>query len=218
MIYSNDRKLQLSGWLKKNGDAEYNSPLKLQKFLFLYECFTKTSGEKADFSFLKGYKRGPVFGNVWGDYTHERSQFNEAAQRAFSDSSKEIDEDRASRCKFIVSTLSENELSDLTHKFNIWKSKEARIMHGEKQVNLYEDDFNKNDVALSNLLEKMYPMSLINNSEVINIDNHYFVFSKQDVKRLTEQHFDTLSALVENELLRNPVFVEVSEEGGLIVD
>ena len=69
MIYSNERKLYLSGWLKNNDNTSYETPLKLQKFLLFYEAFTKVSGETPDFSHLRGYKKGPVFSNVWGDYT-----------------------------------------------------------------------------------------------------------------------------------------------------
>lgn len=52
MIYSNDRKRCLSGWLHQNSRAAYNTALKLQKFLLFYECFSKVSGEKADFGHL----------------------------------------------------------------------------------------------------------------------------------------------------------------------
>lgn len=68
MIYSNERKLCLSGWLMEHHEIEYNTPLKLQKFLLFYEAFTKVSGETPDFSHLRGYKKGPVFSNVWGKY------------------------------------------------------------------------------------------------------------------------------------------------------
>ena len=81
MVNSNARKLCLSGWLMNNGFHEYNSPLKLQKFLLFYESFTKIEGEKADFSSLKGYKCGPVFSNVWEDYTKERASFDDAAKK-----------------------------------------------------------------------------------------------------------------------------------------
>lgn len=42
MIYSNERKLLLSGWLQENNKESYNTPLKLQKSLLLYEAFAKT--------------------------------------------------------------------------------------------------------------------------------------------------------------------------------
>lgn len=106
----------------------------------------------------------------------------------------------------------------LTHRLNLWKSKESGIMRGERQVELRESDFDDDDAKLIGLLDKMYPISLIDNSHIIEIDNHYFIFSKQDTGRLSEQHFDILSELSDNEQLANPVYVELDEEGRLIVD
>lgn len=218
MIYSNNRKLCLSGWLRHNHEKEYNTPLKLQKFLLLYEAFSKVDGEIPDFSHLKGYKRGPVFSHVWGDYTKERTAFDDAVDKSYGHKEEDINEVRAKRSAFIVATLSERDLSDLTHKMNIWKSKEDRIMSGEYQVELNESDFNEEDTKLISLLEQMYPESMIDDSAVINLDNYYFVFRKKDVKKLTEEHFDTLLTLTEREKLYNPVYVDIDEEGRLIID
>jgi len=218
MVYSNRRKLLLSGWLKKNSNCEYNSPLKLQKFLLFYEAFAKINNDCADFKSLKGYERGPVFSTVWGDYTHERSAFDEAAEKEISAPCEPINEVYAKKSQFLVSIMSERELSLLTHQLNLWKSQKPLINKGERQVELYESDFNDDDVKLIRLLDKMYPLSLIDNSRVIEIDNHYFVFSKRDAEKLTEQHFDVLCALSYKESLVNPVYVELDEEGRLIVD
>ncbi len=218
MVYSNSRKLLLSGWLRENGNAEYNSALKLQKFLLFYEAFTKIDGEPADFSHLRGYQRGPVFSNVWGDYTHERLSFDMAAKAEYAKQQGSLNSDRAQKSLFLVSILSEKELSDLTHRMNIWKVQEKRIMGGEYQVDLSETDFNDDDAHLMHLLDQMYPLPMIANSSVINIDNHYFVFSKQDAERLTEQHYDILSSISENEHLINPVYVEIDDEGRLVID
>lgn len=218
MIYSNERKLCLSGWLRKNSKVEYDTPLKLQKFLLLYEAFSKASGETPDFSHLRGYKRGPVFSNVWGDYTKEREAFNCAADESYASRHFDINEVRARKCAFIVRILTENELSTLTHSMNLWKSKESRIMSGEYQVNLEEKDFNEQDKQIIRLLDQMYPIELIDDSEVIHIDNCSFVFKKNDIPRLTEEHFDILGALSENEQLTNPVYVEIEEGGRLVID
>ena len=218
MINSNNRKLCLSGWLKHNNEQEYNTPLKLQKFLLLYEVFSKVAGESTDFSHLKGYKRGSVFSHVWGDYTKERMAFDVAAEECYTCRKADINESRAKKCAFIVSTLSEKELSELTHKMNIWKSKENRIMRGEYQVALSERDFNQEDIELVSLLENMYPIEMIDESRIVSIDNHYFIFNKADVSRLTEAHFDILSTLVESEELYNPIYVEMDEEGRLLID
>lgn len=218
MINSNNRKLCLSGWLKHNNEQEYNTPLKLQKFLLLYEAFSKVAGEVTDFSHLKGYKRGPVFSHVWGDYTKERIAFDSAAEECYNHKKADINETRAKKCAFVVSTLSEKELSDFTHKMNIWKSKEKRIMSGEYQVVLSENDFNQEDKELISLLDSMYPIEMINSSRIISVDNHYFIFNKENISKLTEEHFDTLSILAENEELYNPIYVDIDEEGRLLID
>ena len=114
--------------------------------------------------------------------------------------------------------MTEKELSDFTHLMNIWKSKEDRIMSGEKQVRLEESDFNSYDKELMQKLSDMYPMQLIENSKIINMDKKYFVFSKENAEKLTEEHSDTLLILSENSDIYNPVFVELDEEGRLVVD
>lgn len=218
MIYSNNRKRCLSGWLHQNNRAAYNTALKLQKFLLFYECFSKVSGEKADFGHLRGYKRGPVFSQVWGDYTKERAAFDKASDESYSAGKALINEQRAKKCAFLVCVLSEAELSELTHAMNLWKSKEERILHGEYQVDLDEKDFNEKDARMISILDQMYPIDLIENSTIIEIDSHYFVFHKKDCSRLTEQHFDILSSLAESNQLLNPVFVDMDEGGRLLID
>ena len=218
MIYSNERKLSLSGWLMKNNFTSYETPLKLQKFLLFYEALTKVSGESPDFSHLRGYKKGPVFSNVWGDYTKERESFNAAAQSAYDKNVESINVERAKKCAFIVGTMTEQELSDLTHQMNLWKSKENRIMSGEYQVDLDESDFNYSDEKLISTLNMICSTDIIESSTIIPLDKKYFVFSKSDAELLTEKHFDVLLTLSENEELHNPVFVEFDEEGRLLID
>ncbi len=218
MIYSNERKLSLSGWLMKNNFTSYETPLKLQKFLLFYEALTKVSGESPDFSHLRGYKKGPVFSNVWGDYTKERASFNAAAQSAYDKNVESINVERAKKCAFIVGTMTEQELSDLTHQMNLWKSKENRIMSGEYQVDLDESDFNYSDEQLISTLNTICSTDMIESSTIIPLDKKYFVFSKSDAELLTEKHFDVLLTLSENEELHNPVFVEFDDEGRLLID
>ena len=218
MIYSNERKLCLSGWFKENSEKSYSKSLKLQKFLLLYEAFAKTSGEKTDFSHLRGYKKGPVFSNVWGDYTKERTAFDTAAMKTYEAKKDSVNETRAKKCGFIVETMTEEELSELTHKMNLWNSKKARIMSGEYNVNLDEKDCNEDDKKMIQLLDSMYPIEMIENSIVVDLDKNYFVFSKEDSVKLTEEHFDTLMLLSERETLHNPVYADIDSEGRLLID
>lgn len=218
MIYSNKRKLSLSGWLKENDNSSYENSLKLQKFLFFYEVLSKISGEKADFKNLKGYKNGPVFSNVWGDYTKEKDNFNIEIKKAYNSYVKYINKKRAKKCNYIINSMTENELSVLTHQFNIWKSKEDRINSGEYQVKLKESDFNYNDEQLALTINKIYPDELIKNSKIIKINDKRFIISKENYKNLTKEHIEILKKLVKNEILYNPVFIELDNEGRLIID
>lgn len=220
MVHSNMRKRCLSGWLKNNHLSTYESPIKLQKFLFFYESFAKVRNESADFTSLKGYKRGPVFSQVWGDYTKERKAFDMSVDEAYMNDykSQNIDDELIEKSAFLVNTLSQKELSELSHKMNIWNVKESRIMAGEQQVPLEEEDFNKDDVQLICLLDSMYPLSMIKESEIIAVNDNYFVFKKDDISKLTEAHYDVLDSLTETEELMNPVYVDIDEEGRLIID
>ena len=218
MLYSNNRKLLLSGWLQVHDAPAYCSPLRLQKYLFLYEAFSKVAQDHADFSRLKGYKRGPVFSPVWGDYTKDRKEFDARTLALYNQEKANVNELRAKRASFIVSSLSEDELSALTHQFHICHAKSQRIMSGEQQVELCENDFNEADSEIVRMLEKMYPTEMIQNSEIINVGERYFVFSKNDMAKLTEQHLDILSMVSEQKELHNPVYVEIDEDGRLCVD
>ena len=218
MVNSNKRKLALSGWLQRHNPREYDSPLKLQKFLLLYELFTKVSGGQADFSHLKGYKRGPVFSDVWGDYTKERNSFNEAADSALHNGGIDLETMRAKKSAFIVSALSEHELSELSHKLNLWNAKRNRIMSGEYQVALDENDFNSDDAAMVRLLGDMYPDSLVSSSVILPVEQYNFVFAQTDIMRLKESDMDVLSSLADSAELHNPVYVEIDEDGRLVID
>lgn len=218
MLNSNPRKLMLSGWLKEHDANAYSKTLKLQKFLFLYEAFVKAHGERPDFDYLQGWKRGPVFSKVWGDYTYEREMFDREAASQYAKNKDNFDESMAQRSSFIVSTLTERELSDLTHCFNIWNVQAERIQNGEQKVALSENDFSESDIELVKKLEEMYPNDLIEESFVVSIDQKNFVFLKKDIELLSVQHYDVLSTLSEDDSLHNPVFVTIEEEGRLIVD
>lgn len=218
MVYSNDRKLALSGWLRENNSKAYGSPLRLQKYLFFYEAFCKVENQVYDFDRLRGYKRGPVFSTVWGDYTKDREEFNRVATEKYDIHKNVVDERYARRASFVVSVLSERELSQLTHKYRIWNAKAQQIMAGEQQVELQDSDFGEEDYKMTKMLETMYPDELIADSDVLSVDETHFVFAKDDIVKLTECHLDTLSLIAEKAELQNPVFVEINESGGLILD
>ncbi|MGZ9454218.1 hypothetical protein ACXX84_04050 [Mycoplasma sp. AC157] len=218
-IFSNKRKLMLCGWLKENDINSYNNPLKLQKFLLFYELLSKIAQEKADFTYLKGYPKGPVFSNVYNDYKKNILIFNKIAEETYNNNKDKVDNDRALKCSFIVKTATESTLSKVTHKLNLWKAKEELINKNNKNVPLDEKDFNYKDQELIKTIDSMYLLEQIKNSEVINIKEKYFVFSKQDFHNLTEKQKEILEEVADSDELYNPVYVEIDEEdGGLIFD
>ena len=218
MPNSNRRKLALCGWLQEHQREVYESSLKLQKFLFFYEVFSKTEGENADFRNLQGYERGPVFSTVYGDYKHEKPELDQVSMSIHQDGLVKINQDRAQKTSFMVKSLTENELTDLTHMFHIWRAKEDRIMSGERNVPLSEKDFNENDEELISQINAIYTKELVQNSIIVSVGEKNFVFSSDDYNKLTEKHHETLLGLSTNPEINNPVFVEIDKRGRLIVD
>lgn len=217
MINSNLRKRALAEWLKTNDPTSYESSLKLQKFLFFYECFSKMSSDNPDFSHLQGWKKGPVFSNVWGDYTKERDEFD---QNISDVDIQKVNVERAKRADFIVKVASETELTELTHLFDIWKAKKDKINKGNIGVTLSETDFSEHDMELSHFLFNMFSDEVINNSHVIRIDNYYFVFHKSDEDKIGEVQYDTLCEIAKHPLedMANPIFAEIDEEGAVVIN
>ncbi|WP_073998179.1 hypothetical protein [Anaerococcus urinomassiliensis] len=218
MLYSSNRKLNLSAWLLNNNKSAFDSPLKLQKFVLFYELFSRIDGEHAEFDHLRGWKRGPVFSNLWGDYTKDNSEFLIKCKEINDADNSDIDMERVQLADFIVSILNENELSNLTHELNLWSAKKDRILSGEQQVNLDIEDFSDDDVKLLNTLREMYPIDLINNIKILPISNYNILISDDDYNNLTEEHMDVLSEVVENGGLHNPVYVEIDENGAMDID
>lgn len=217
-MQSTERKMVLSGWLKTHQPNDYAISLKLQKFLFLYEAFSKVENDNYEFTSLEGWKNGTVFCNVWNDYTKSRNVFDRSADSLYNSNAEPVDLSRASVCGFITSVLNEQELSELSHCFNIWKKEEDKIKKGIFHVKLSDDNFDDSDIKLVNMLKSMYPLDFVKNSVVLNMGNYHYVLSKDDHKRLTDAHYDALAELAENEELKNPVYVEIDEEGCLVVD
>lgn len=217
-MVSNKRKLYLSGWLKHNYPNEYDHPLKLQNYLFLYEALSNAEGDNADFCRLRGYKRGPAFSDVWENYMKEREAFDQAADNAFFEKQYLIDEIRAKKSAFIVQILSEKDFSEFVWNLNLLKAKKKEIMNGDFLIELDERDFTENDSEMIRVLGQMYPVEMIDNVSVFEMNNHYFLIQKKDQKRLTEQHFDTLCLYSTNERLHNPIYVKLDEKQRLVVD
>jgi hypothetical protein len=218
MLNSSIRKRALSGWLEKHSSHEFWTALKLQKFLFFYEALSKIEESSSEFRSLKGYINGPVFSDVYGDYTYRMDEFVAGVGETYQENNENVNEDRAKLAAFLVKILNEQELSDLTHEFNIWRTKKDAIENGGKHIPLSESDFTQEDVDLLNSIKEMYPTEFIESVEVIEISGKSFVISRDEYSKLTEEQKFTFFMLAEQDNLENPVYVSISEDGVLLVD
>lgn len=217
MINSSPRKQVLCAWLRDNYYDTYNSPLKLQKFLLFYELFSKVDGDKYELSYLRGWKRGPVFSDVWGDYSKERELYDITISYTITATDFKADRVRAKKAAFLCNIMTENELSELTHLLDIWRKQKERIDHGEYNVPLNEKDFSENDKNYIEYLKNMYPEKYIDETSIMRIDDTYFLISKKDVPFINEEHFDVLSDMAYSKELENPVYLGYDKETGRII-
>lgn len=221
MVHSNRRKLALSGWLYKNDEIEFSKPIKLQKYLFFYECFSKIENDETDFYKLEGWENGPAFSSVWGDYSREYYPFIMESQNTYERMSSLVDEARAKTALFITKIFNESEISNFTHQLNIWKKHEDRItVKKEKRVKLSEDDLNDDDLKRLNMLLFAYDENVRMNSEIFTIKDNVFIISKDEYKKLTSDHHSVLHEIVSKheQALKNPVYLEIDEKGALLID
>lgn len=206
------------GWLKENYKKGFYSPLKLQKFLFFYECFNKIEGGNADFSSLKGYANGPVFSDVYGDYFYEKDEFIISVEQDFNFNKDIVNEDTAKLAKFLVNILNEEELSDLTHEFNIWNAKEDLINRGVKHVSLNEQDLSNNDFLILKTLKETYTSEYIDSVEVLEFNDKSFLINKSDIDKITEEQLEIFINLSKDDTIDSPVYINLSEDGVILVD
>lgn len=218
MLYSSREKRAKSGWLKENYSKGFSSPLKLQKFLFFYEMLSKTDGDEADFSSLKGYENGPVFSDVYGDYFYRKSEFINGAEESYVENKEIINEKRAELARFLVNILNEEELSDLTHEFNIWNAKEDLIKRGIKHVSLDESDFTNEDEDLLKVLKEAYTPEFINSVDVLEYNGKSFIINKNDIEKISEDQLDVFIKLSYDDNIENPVYINIADDGVILVD
>ena len=200
-------------WLNQQEDIAKFSKLQLQKFLFLYEMFQFAEKKDSDFTCLKAYKNGPVFSNFYGDITYRKDEIQEYLKQKKCDFN--IDENNARISQFIINTLTDSELSDLTHQFHMWSTHKEKIDVGQKQIPMSKEDITDDDIEILNLLKSSEPDF---DYEILRIGQKNFVFSKEDFMNLNEEHLELLDSLSTNEELLNPVYVEVESNGRLVID
>lgn len=214
MNSSKDR-LTKAAWFKVHTETFSASPLKLQKFLFFYEMFSKVENEEYDLSYLKAYPNGPVFSNTYGDLRYNQTSFF-ATLDSIKDFST-IKEHIAKAALMLVNTFTDTEISDLTHRLDLWKSKEEFIQIGQRNVPISESDITEKDVDTISNLYSEYAYLSNQGFKVFSMLDKIFIISPDDFNKLNDQHHEVVEILSQDENLDNPVYLEL-EDGVLLID
>jgi len=112
--------------------------------------------------------------------------------------------------------MTDTELSDLTHQLDMWKSKKKLIDDGKKQIPIELSDISSED---KEKLKKIYKTALlIDNFKIIKIANKIFLIKKEELNDLTDEHYEVLDLLSQENDLINPVYLSIDGEGVLLVD
>ncbi|VWL84955.1 hypothetical protein [Oceanivirga miroungae] len=215
MLNSSNRHLEILSWLNTKKDITQYTHLQLEKFLYFYEMFNMVDNKTYNIKGLKAYENGPVYSNVYGDYVYNREELFNRIRSINSDSNLDSN-DNLVKSRFLIETLNDNDLSYLTHQLDMWKCKEKEIKMGVKQIPIYERDITIND---KKMLEQIKSGCMdVSNYEVINILDKRFLIDKNIFSNFKREHYQTLEKLSNVEDLDNPVYIDMSEEGVLLVD
>jgi len=166
-------KLDKIAWLNKQEEIAKFSKLQLQKFLYFYEMFQYVDGNDYDFSSLKAYKNGPVFSNFYGDITYREEEISDYLRSAKEDNT--TNELNARTSKFLIETMTDSELSDLTHEFDMWKVHKDKISANVQQIPMSEEDITDDDIDLIEFIRSSEPAFKY---EVLMVGDKRFVCSR----------------------------------------
>ncbi|MDR0986941.1 MAG: hypothetical protein LBL98_04500 [Ruminococcus sp.] len=196
-----DRRKALLNWLTetcKQG-SNYLTDIPMQKFLFFYECFSKIDGDFYDFSNLMGYKRGPVFSDVYEAKKYYQIYIIDDKKAEY-----QINQNRARLAFFLVQVLG-NDLSDFTHTLDIWKSKEEQIKNGA--VKLSEEDFSEADTEKFIEIKNAFTPEFIDSFNIVDINGTAFLFPKN--AEFKDEYYDAFYIASHDEKFQSPVYADV---------
>lgn len=209
-------KLEKIAWLYQGKDFSFFSHLQVQKFLFFYEMFQMLENKSYDITGLKAYANGPVFSSVYGDIRHQKTEIINALH-SFSWNFLGIDSINAKKSLFLIQSMTDKELSELTHALDMWNVKAPAIQRGEKNISITQEDITQEDIEMLSILKNNTPYQL-EKYEIVSMADKKFIFTIEDYKQLTEEHYEVIEQLSREENLINPVYVTVSNGGVLLVD
>ncbi|WP_406615553.1 hypothetical protein ACJA25_00175 [Mycoplasmopsis hyopharyngis] len=212
-----DRRLKIIKYLYEWSPEILEQVTKLHKCLFLYEMFQLIDKKDFNLGYLKAYKNGPVFSDVFGDFTYNNENDNfkkHLINKNFKDNEAiNIDESNLRKALFIVKTCTPTEISNVTHHLDAWKN---TFKEDKEQIAILKKDITDHDIEILKLIKNS---ALEYNEDLIikNVQNKFFIFQK-DIK-LNGKIWEKIEKLATCDDLINPIYVlGIDEEGDLIID
>ncbi|WP_214819423.1 MULTISPECIES: hypothetical protein [unclassified Exiguobacterium] len=232
-LSTSQRRLSILSWLLTNNRPKYFDNLFIQKYLFFYELTSFSEGKDYSFDYMRGYLRGPVFSEVYGDAKYREQLFYRESDKASATRDLFlVDESIARFSSFMVSIFDNHDLSAFTHEFDVWKVKENQIQaRTSPQIPLSEDDISQNDLSIIETLREVYNDSYIRSLEILEFSKEnqlgnerklIFLITKDDLARLEAENYEQVLNQLINEAtmqnIENPVYITFDEEEGFRID
>lgn len=206
------------GATKKDGFDNYLSGIKKQKFLFFYNLFAYLSGVHFTFDTLKAYANGPVYYDIYSYSLSDNHKFygeyvsTITKYQKFSDL---IDFNIAKISFYLVNSMTNDQVSDLTHHFDFWKNSRNTIT---TNINLGEMSQKDYDFA-SWLLE--FWTSMVEDHQFIKGVFNTFYLSKSvytKIKASNPEFREKILSTIKNKFDYNPVVISLDDKEELLID
>ncbi|WP_426355439.1 hypothetical protein [Exiguobacterium sp. R-39] len=234
-IVTSKRRLSILSWLLQNNRTKFFDNLFIQKYLFFYELTSFVEGQDYSFDYMKGYQRGPVFSELYGDYRYRSEAFFFESENIFASDTNDtftVNESIAKFSSFMVSIFDNHELSLFTHEFDVWKVKQTEIeARMSDQISLSEHDISFDDISTIITLREVYNDDYINNLEIIEISKNnqvgnerkwIFLINNDDLVRLElsdyERSLEKIILDASQQNIENPIYITFDEVEGFRVD
>ncbi|MCV3754208.1 hypothetical protein [Ureaplasma zalophigenitalium] len=188
--------------------------LKIHKFVFFYMLFAWLLNIDYDFSYSQPYTNGPVFTQIYGDYTYRYDLLNEHLKQDIK--IKNVNEHCAQKSLFLIMTHTCAELSKITHNFPFWNKWQQTSSKDGKPNSFLIDFLDNTDKQMIGFLYTC--CQEYRRVKIICIHENYFVTSNNFVGNFKTDEIEILQKLSHKKILVNPVYIERSDSGVLIID
>lgn len=204
---------------KEKGFDSYLTGLKKQKFLFFYNLFAYISDKTYTFEKLKAYKNGPIYQDI---FTYAKSEEHEyhgnyiTKLTRFQDYSHVINEKIAKISFYLVNSMTNDQVSEITHHFDFWISS----FNNSQDKNIYLDNISQKDYDFGKWLLEFWTSMIDEHNfykgafNIFYLSNDLYVKPNINNTELTEQ----VKQITKEKFDYNPVVISLDSKGEIIVD